>query len=59
MSAYLSIISTEISQFPYYDTILYFLLLGIAAYFGHLALNKRQIQISNRQERQEKKQRMS
>ncbi len=47
MSAYLRIIPTEISQFPYYDTILHFLLLGIAAYLGHLALNKRKIPIFN------------
>ncbi|MDZ8187677.1 MAG: VanZ family protein [Nostoc sp. ChiSLP02] len=47
ISAYLKIIPTEISQFPYYDTILHFLLLGIAAYLGHLALNKRKIQIFN------------
>ncbi|QSJ17323.1 VanZ family protein [Nostoc sp. UHCC 0702] len=46
-SAYLKIIPTEISQFPYYDTILHFLLLGIAAYLSHLALNKRKIQILN------------
>ncbi|WP_442935884.1 VanZ family protein [Nostoc sp.] len=47
MSAYLRIIPTEISQFPYYDTILHLLSLGIAAYLAHLALNKRQIQILN------------
>jgi hypothetical protein len=47
MAAYLRIIPVEISQFPYYDTILHFLLLGIAAYLGHLALNKRKIQIFN------------
>ncbi|MBD2565296.1 MULTISPECIES: VanZ family protein [Nostoc] len=47
MSAYLRIIPTEISQIPYSDTILHFLLLGIAAYLGHLALNKRKIQILN------------
>ena len=47
MSAYLKIIPTEISQIPYYDTILHFLLLGIAAYLGHLALNKQKIQILN------------
>ncbi|MGF1933525.1 MAG: VanZ family protein [Nostoc sp. ChiQUE02] len=47
MSAYLRIIPAKISQIPYYDTILHFLLLGIAAYLGHLALNKRKIQIFN------------
>ncbi|BAZ42553.1 hypothetical protein NIES4101_85220 [Calothrix sp. NIES-4101] len=47
MSAYLKIIPTEIARFPYYDTILHFLLLGIAAYLSHLALNKRQLHILN------------
>ncbi|MEA5570949.1 VanZ family protein [Calothrix sp. UHCC 0171] len=47
MSAYLKIIPTEIAQVPYYDTILHFLLLGIAAYLSHLALNKRQLHILN------------
>jgi polysaccharide biosynthesis protein VpsQ len=43
ISAYLRVIPTEIAQFPHYDTVLHFLLLGIAAYLSHLALNKRQI----------------
>lgn len=47
ISAYLKIIPNEISQFPYYDTILHFLLIGMAAYLGHLALNKRKIQLLN------------
>ncbi|MBE9037093.1 VanZ family protein [aff. Roholtiella sp. LEGE 12411] len=47
ISAYLKVIPTEIAQFPYYDTILHFLLLGIAAYLSHLALKKRKIQILN------------
>ena len=47
ISAYLKIIPVEISQFPYYDTILHFLLLGTAAYLSHLALNKRKIKILN------------
>ncbi|WP_407899884.1 VanZ family protein [Scytonema sp. NUACC26] len=41
------IIPTEIAQFPYYDTILHFFLIGMAAYLGHLALEKRQFQILN------------
>jgi polysaccharide biosynthesis protein VpsQ len=45
MSAYLQIIPTEIAKFPYYDTILHFLLLGMAAYLSHLALNKQQLRI--------------
>jgi len=47
MSAYLQIIPTELSKFPYYDTILHFLLLGIAAYLSHLALNKWKIRLLN------------
>lgn len=47
LSAYLRIIPTEIKQFPYYDTILHFLLLGIAAYLSHQAIRKRKLQIFN------------
>jgi polysaccharide biosynthesis protein VpsQ len=47
LSAYLKIIPSELSQFPYYDTILHFLLLGIAAFLSHLAFNKPKIQIFN------------
>lgn len=47
ISAYLKIIPVELSQFPYFDTIMHFLLLGIAAYLGHLALNKRKVEIFN------------
>ncbi|MDZ8053677.1 MAG: VanZ family protein [Aulosira sp. ZfuCHP01] len=47
LSAYLKIIPTELSQFPHYDTILHFLLLGIAAFLSHLAVNKRKFQILN------------
>jgi VanZ family protein len=47
LSAYLRIIPTEIKQFPHYDTVLHFLLLGIAAYLSHQALNKRQFSIFN------------
>ena len=45
LSAYTKVIPTEIARFPYYDTILHFILLGIAAYLSHLALNKRQLHI--------------
>ncbi|MBW4604036.1 MAG: VanZ family protein [Calothrix sp. FI2-JRJ7] len=45
ISAYLKVIPTEIARFPYYDTVLHFVLLGIAAYLSHLALNKRQLHI--------------
>ncbi len=44
-SAYLRVIPTEIASFPHYDTVLDFILLGIAAYLSHLALNKRQLHI--------------
>ena len=47
ISAYLKIIPTEIKQFPYYDTILHFLLMGFSAFLGHLAFNKRKINILN------------
>ncbi|MBW4617114.1 MAG: VanZ family protein [Desmonostoc vinosum HA7617-LM4] len=47
LSAYLKFIPTEITKFPYYDTFLHFLLLGIAAFLSHLALNKRKIKILN------------
>ncbi|WP_353932178.1 VanZ family protein [Okeanomitos corallinicola TIOX110] len=47
IAAYLQIIPTEISRFPYYDTVLHFLLLGLAAYFSHQALRKRKFRILN------------
>ncbi len=47
LSAYLKIIPNEIKQFPYYDTILHFLLMGFSAFLGHLAFNKRKIKIFN------------
>ena len=47
ISAYLKIIPNEIERFPYYDTILHFLLMGFSAFLGHLAFNKRKIDIFN------------
>ncbi|MBD2206540.1 VanZ family protein [Calothrix sp. FACHB-1219] len=47
LSAYLKIIPTEIAKFPHYDTILHFLLLGIAAFVSHLAFNKAKFTIGN------------
>ncbi len=47
ISAYLKIIPNEIKQFPYYDTILHFVLMGFSAFLGHLAFNKRKINIFN------------
>lgn len=45
ISAYLKIIPNEIAKFSYYDTIMHFVLIGMAAYLGHLALEKRKVQI--------------
>ncbi|MEM7554785.1 MAG: VanZ family protein [Cyanobacteria bacterium P01_A01_bin.84] len=45
VSAYLRFIPNEIQQFPHYDTILHFLLIGFSAFLGHLALRKRWIKI--------------
>ncbi|BAY81363.1 hypothetical protein NIES267_08390 [Calothrix parasitica NIES-267] len=47
ISAYLKMIPNEIERFPYYDTILHFLLMGFSAFLGHLAFNKRKINILN------------
>jgi polysaccharide biosynthesis protein VpsQ len=47
ISAYLKLIPTEISQFPHYDTVLHFLLVGLAAFFTHLALKKRKVTLLN------------
>ncbi|TAF03156.1 MAG: VanZ family protein [Nostocales cyanobacterium] len=47
ISAYLRIIPTELAIFAHYDTIMHFLLLGIAAYLSHQALKKRKLQIFN------------
>jgi len=47
ISAYLKIIPNEIKQVPHYDTILHFLLIGFSAFLGHLAFNKRKINILN------------
>mgnify|MGYP001800182523 FL=1 len=47
ISAYLKIIPNEIQRFPYFDTIMHFLLMGFSAFLGHLAFNKRKINILN------------
>lgn len=47
ISAYLRIIPVKISTIPFYDTLGHFILLEIAAYLGHLALNKRRVNILN------------
>ena len=46
-SAYLKILPVKSSTIPFYDTIGHFLLVGLAAFFGHLALNKRRINCLN------------
>ena len=43
ISAYLQILPVKSSVIPFYDTIGHFVLVGLAAFFGHLALNKRRI----------------
>ncbi|AFZ58723.1 VanZ family protein [Anabaena cylindrica FACHB-243] len=47
ISAYLRIMPTELAIFAHYDTIMHFLLLGMAAYLGHQALNQRKFKIFN------------
>jgi polysaccharide biosynthesis protein VpsQ len=46
-SAYLKILPVKSSVIPFYDTIGHFVLVGLAAFFGHLALNKRRINCLN------------
>lgn len=46
-SAYLRILPVKSSVIPFYDTIGHFVLIGLAAFFGHLALNKRRINCLN------------
>ncbi len=43
IAAYLRIIPNEIKQFPHYDTLLHFILLGFASYFAHQAFNRKYI----------------
>ncbi|MFH7030181.1 MAG: VanZ family protein [Heteroscytonema crispum UTEX LB 1556] len=43
ISAYLKILPVKSSTIPFYDTIGHFILIGIAAFISHLALNKRRI----------------
>ncbi|MCL1473740.1 VanZ family protein [Argonema antarcticum] len=45
ISAYLKVLPVKSSTIPYYDTIGHFILLGMAAFFGHLALSKRKISV--------------
>ncbi|MBW4511396.1 MAG: VanZ family protein [Scytonematopsis contorta HA4267-MV1] len=47
ISAYLKLLPTELSLFPHYDTVLHFLLVGLAAFFTHLALKKRKVTLLN------------
>jgi len=43
IAAYLKIIPNEIKQFPHYDTLLHFFLLGFASYSAHRASNRKYI----------------
>ncbi|MBD2605499.1 VanZ family protein [Scytonema hofmannii FACHB-248] len=45
ISAYLKILPVKSSTIPFYDTIGHFVLIGIAAFLSHLALNKRRISL--------------
>ena len=45
LSAYMRILPVKSSTIPFYDTIGHFVLIGLAAFFGHLALNKRKIEV--------------
>lgn len=47
ISAYMRILPVKSSTIPFYDTIGHFILIGLAAFFGHLALNKRKIAVFN------------
>lgn len=47
ISAYLKILPVKSSVIPFYDTIGHFILIGIAAFLAHLALNKRSINCFN------------
>ena len=46
-SAYLKILPVKSSTIPFYDTIGHFVLVGLASFFSHLALNKRRINCLN------------
>ncbi|MDJ0735759.1 MAG: VanZ family protein [Nostocaceae cyanobacterium] len=41
ISAYLKILPVKNANIPFYDTIGHFVLIGLAAFFSHLAMNKR------------------
>lgn len=41
VSAYLKVLPVKSSTIPFYDTIGHFVLIGFAAFLGHLALNKK------------------
>ncbi|OLP20007.1 hypothetical protein BST81_02740 [Leptolyngbya sp. 'hensonii'] len=43
--AYLGILPTQLAQIPFYDTIGHFVLLGLASYFIHQALNHRRVRL--------------
>jgi polysaccharide biosynthesis protein VpsQ len=47
ISAYLKMLPVKSLTIPFYDTIGHFILIGIAAFLSHLALNKRKINCLN------------
>ncbi|MFB2833657.1 hypothetical protein [Floridanema evergladense] len=44
-SAYLKSLSPLLTKVPFSDTFMHFLLLGLTAFFSHLALNKRYVMV--------------
>ncbi|MBD2388426.1 VanZ family protein [Cylindrospermum sp. FACHB-282] len=47
ISAYLKMLPVKSSTIPFYDTVGHFILIGIAAFLSHLALNKQRINYLN------------
>ncbi len=47
ISAYLKVLPVKSSAIPFYDTIGHFILIGLAAFFSHLAMNKRHFLLLN------------
>jgi len=41
ISAYLKVLPVKSATFPFYDTIGHFILIGLTAFFAHLAFNKK------------------
>lgn len=45
ISAYLKMLPVKSSTIPFYDTVGHFILIGLAAFLGHLAMKKRKIMV--------------